>query len=140
MFKKSEKDKPKSLDKQEISTLVGEGFVITGELHGNSVVRIDGRVNGNVFVESGIILGESGVIDGDLKSDSAVVYGMVTGNIDCGQLEVKSTAKVDGDVVTDNIEIEMGAQLNGKLSMNKKVATPQIQSGEVDKEKLQKAV
>lgn len=119
MFKKSDKEKPLDLNKQEISTLIGEGFHITGELTGSSVVRIDGRVTGNVLAESGVILGENGVIEGDLNSRSAVVYGRVTGNIFCTQLEIKKSASVEGDIQTDTLEIELGAHFTGQLNMKK---------------------
>ncbi len=119
MFKKSDREKPIDLNKQEISTLIGEGFHITGEVTGSSVIRIDGKVTGNVSVESGIILGENGVIEGDLNSRSAVVFGTVTGNITSDQLEIKKSASVYGDIQTDTIEIEMGANFNGKLNMKK---------------------
>lgn len=139
MFKKSDKDRSRELDKQEISTIIGEGFNITGEVRGSSVIRIDGRITGNVNVQSGIILGETGMIDGDLDSDSAIIYGTVTGNIDCGQLEVKSSARVEGDIQTDNIQIEMGAQLNGKLAMKKQnVYAPNEER--VEEGQLQKAI
>lgn len=119
MFKKSDKEKPLDLNKQEISTLIGEGFHIKGEVSGTSVVRIDGRVTGNVNIESGIILGETGIIEGDLTSRSAVVFGTVTGNIICGQLEIKKSATVSGDIQTDTLEIELGAHFSGKLNMKK---------------------
>lgn len=122
MFKKSDKEKPLDLNKQEISTLIGEGFHITGEVTGTSVIRIDGRVTGNVNVESGVILGESGIIEGDLDSRSAVIFGTVTGNITSGQLEIKKSASIQGDIQTDTLEIELGASFNGKLNMKKQAA------------------
>lgn len=122
MFKKSDKEKPLDLNKQEISTLIGEGYHIVGEVKGSTVIRIDGKVTGNVNVESGIVLGESGIIEGDLNSHSAIVYGTVTGNIICGQLEIKKSATVSGDIQTDTLEIELGAQFTGKLNMKKQIS------------------
>lgn len=119
MFKKSDKEKPLDLNKQEISTLIGEGFHITGEVRGTSVVRIDGKVTGNVNIESGVVLGETGTIEGDLNSGSAIIFGTVTGNIVCEQLEIKKTATVQGDIRTETVEIEMGAHFTGKLNMKK---------------------
>lgn len=119
MFKKSDKEKSLDLSKQEISTLIGEGFTITGELTGNTVIRIDGKVIGNVIVEAGIILGETGRIEGDLTSNSAIIFGTVTGNIVSQQLEIKKSGSVHGDIQTDTLEIELGAQFNGRLNMTK---------------------
>ncbi|RBQ04572.1 bactofilin family protein [Pedobacter miscanthi] len=116
MFKKN--NQIKDLNQQEISTLIGLGFTITGELKGKAVIRIDGTVIGNVNVEGGIVLGEKGMIKGDIQTDSAIIYGTVNGNVKAQNLEIKKTGKVNGDIKTEAIEIEMGAQYNGKLEMH----------------------
>jgi cytoskeletal protein CcmA (bactofilin family) len=115
MFKKN--NQIKDLNQQEISTIIGLGFTITGELKGKAVIRIDGTVVGNVNVEGGIVLGEKGMIKGDIQTDSAIIYGTVNGNVKAQNLEIKKTGKVNGDIKTEAIEIEMGAQYNGKLEM-----------------------
>jgi len=116
MFKKN--NPIKDLNQQEISTIIGLGSTITGELKGKAVVRIDGTVIGNVNVEGGIVLGEKGVIKGDIQTASAIIYGTVNGNVKSQNLEIKKTGKVNGDIKTEAIEIEMGAQYNGKLEMH----------------------
>ncbi|QNN42498.1 bactofilin family protein [Pedobacter roseus] len=116
MFKKN--NQIKDLNQQEISTIIGLGFTITGELKGKAVIRIDGTVIGNVNVEGGIVLGEKGMIKGDIQTDSAIIYGRVNGNVKALNLEIKKTGKVNGDIKTEAIEIEMGAQYNGKLEMH----------------------
>jgi len=116
MFKKN--NPIKDLNQQEISTIIGLGFTITGGLKGKAVVRIDGTVIGNVNVEGGIVLGEKGMIKGDIQTASAIIYGTVNGNVKSQNLEIKKTGKVNGDIKTEAIEIEMGAQYNGKLEMH----------------------
>lgn len=116
MFKKN--NQIKDLNQQEISTIIGLGFTITGELKGKAVVRIDGTVIGNVNVEGGVVLGEKGMIKGDIQTASAIIYGTVNGNVKSQNLEIKKTGKVNGDIKTEAIEIEMGAQYNGKLEMH----------------------
>lgn len=120
MFKKNKKQQQSLEIKQhEISTIVGEGYVITGELQGLSSVRVEGKIVGNVNVEGGVVLGEKGIIEGDIITKSAIIYGTVNGNIRSTQLEIKKTGYVNGDIITDTLEIELGAQYNGKLSMQK---------------------
>jgi len=117
MFKKNKKQQPLEIKEQEISTIIGEGYIFTGELQGSSVIRIEGKVIGNVSVEGGVVLGEKGIIDGDITTRSAIIYGTVNGNIRSTQLEIKKTGYVNGDIVTDTLEIELGAKYNGKLNM-----------------------
>ncbi len=121
MFKKN--NQIKDLNQQEISTLIGLGFTITGELKGKAVIRIDGTVIGNVNVEGGIVLGEKGMIKGDIQTVSAIIYGTVNGNVKTQNLEIKKTGKVNGDIKTDTLEIELGAQYNGKLEMHQSSKT-----------------
>jgi cytoskeletal protein CcmA (bactofilin family) len=125
MFKKNTKDQqPLEINQNEISTIIGEGYVFTGELKGSSVIRIEGRIIGNVNVDSGVVLGEKGIIEGDIITKSAIIYGTVNGNVKTSQLEIKKSGHVTGDITTDTVEIELGAQYNGKLNMNKPQQLP----------------
>jgi len=119
MFTKN-KQKSLEINQQEISAIIGEGYVFTGELSGSSVIRIEGKIIGNVNVEGGVILGEKGIIEGDINSKSAIVYGTVNGNIKTTHLEIKKSGNVNGEISTDTLEIESGAQYNGKLNMHRR--------------------
>ena len=117
MFKKNNQQKKLDINQQEISTIIGEGYTFTGELTGASIIRIEGKIIGNVRVESGVVLGEKGVIEGDIYTKSAIIYGTVSGNVEASQLEIKRTGRISGDITTNNLEIELGAQYNGRLNM-----------------------
>lgn len=119
MFNKNNKQQPLEIKGEEISTIIGEGYVFTGELQGSSYIRIEGKVIGNVNVEGGVVLGEKGYIEGNITTKSAIIFGTLNGNVKATQLEIKKTGKVNGDITTDTLEIELGAQYNGKLDMNK---------------------
>ena len=118
MFTKN-KLQPPEINQQEISAIIGEGYIFTGELRGSSVIRIEGKIIGNVNVEGGVILGEKGIIEGDINTKSAIVHGTVNGNIKTLHLQIKKSGNVSGDISTDTLEIEIGAQYNGKLNMHK---------------------
>jgi len=118
MFKKNNKQQPLEINQQEISTIIGEGYIFTGELQGTSIVRIEGKIIGNVHVEGGVVLGEKGIVEGDIITRSAIVYGTVNGNIKTTQLEIKKSGFVNGEITTDTLEIELGAKYNGKLNMH----------------------
>ena len=119
MFKKNTNQKPLEINQQEISTIIGEGYTLTGEVQGSSVIRIEGKIIGNVHVDGGVVLGEKGTIEGDIVTKSAIIHGTVNGNIKTTQLEVKKSGYVNGDITTDTIEIELGAQYNGRLNMHR---------------------
>jgi len=122
MFRKSNEQKPLEIKGEQITTVIGEGYVFTGDLHGSTIIRIEGKITGNVTVEGGVVLGEKGIIEGDIKTKSAIIYGTVNGNVKATQLEIKNTGNIHGDISTDILEVEMGAVYNGKLNMQR----PQI--------------
>ena len=117
MFKKNKKQQSLQISDQQISTIIGAGYIFTGELQGSSIIRIEGRVIGNVNVEAGVILGENGTIDGNITSQSVIIFGTVNGNIKATQLEIKKSGLIYGDITADSIEIELGAKYNGQLTM-----------------------
>ena len=121
MFKKNV-SKPIDIGQQEISTIIGEDFILNGQVEGKAVIRIDGQVIGNVKVGAGIILGEKSIVTGDIETKSAIIYGTVTGNVKVNHLEIKKTGKVNGDIKTETLEIELGAQYNGKLEMKQLIS------------------
>ncbi len=119
MFKKNKDQQPLEINPQEISTIIGEGYTFSGEIRGASVIRIEGKVIGNIHVEGGVVLGENGNIEGDIFTKSAIIHGTLNGNIKAVQLEIKKTGCINGDITTDTLEIELGAEYNGKLNMKR---------------------
>lgn len=139
MFKKNkDEQQPLEINQQEISTIIGEGYTFTGEIHGASVIRIEGTVLGNVNVEGGVVLGEKGKIEGNINTRSAIIYGKINGNVQTVQLEIKKTGLVNGDITTDTLEIELGAQYNGKLDM-RRTQPVQVKTPVVEEEPSKKA-
>src|SRR6476661_6764737 len=111
MFRKN-KEQPLEINQQDISTIIGEGYIFTGDVQGSSVIRIEGKIIGNVNVDGGVVLGEKGNIEGDITTKSAIIHGTVNGNVKTTHLEIKKTGHVSGNITTDTLEIELGAQYN----------------------------
>jgi len=111
------KRKNKSLNDQHvIATLISEGCVIDGDIQAPNFVRIDGHITGDVKVEEGMILGEKGVVHGNIYTKELIVYGTVNGNIQAESLSLLSTGKISGEIRTQTLQVEMGAIYNGRLS------------------------
>lgn len=112
----SKKDKV-AMELQSISTLVSEGCILDGNLKAPAYVRIDGHVTGDVMVDEGLILGEKGIIAGNVITKELVVYGTIEGHLQVTSLEIKATGKVTGEIRTQSLAVENGAVYNGNLSM-----------------------
>jgi cytoskeletal protein CcmA (bactofilin family) len=112
----TKKDKV-ALDQQSISTIISEGCVIDGNMKAPAFVRMDGELTGEMIVDEGLILGEKGLIKGNVKTKEMIVYGTVNGNITVNSLEIKASGKINGDITTQILSVETGAVYNGSLSM-----------------------
>ncbi len=118
MFNKSTtKEKSKNLSNLPIDTVIADGIVIIGNIIGKGAIRIDGKVEGNVELDKGVILGEKAEIIGRIKSSEVVVYGKLTGDLECKELHIKETGKIDGNMVVNCFSVEMGGKYNGNLKM-----------------------
>lgn len=109
---------PKKLDLNDNQiSIISENFEIEGKIKAKSFVRIDGIIHGDVFVEEGLIMGEKAIINGDIKTKEAIIFGTLNGNLQVDSLEVKSTGIVNGEIVTQLLQMDPGAKYNGKISM-----------------------
>jgi cytoskeletal protein CcmA (bactofilin family) len=121
MFKS--KSKP-----QRIDTLIGAGTRIIGDVHFSGGFHVDGHVKGNVDAspDSGAVLSvsDSGTVEGSVAVPNVILNGTVTGDILAhDRVELGATARVTGNVYYGLIEMEMGAEINGKLIHEPKKGT-----------------
>jgi cytoskeletal protein CcmA (bactofilin family) len=95
-----------------------EGTSIVGEVNSDSNIRIDGKVKGTVSARGRVIIGQSGVIEGEVICQSSDIEGTLVGKINCQDLlSLKATAKLQGDINTKKLAIEPGAVFTGNCSM-----------------------
>lgn len=97
---------------------IGKGTEIRGDLETGGIIRIDGKVYGNVKSKSKINLGEGSFVEGNIISQNAEVSGEVKGKLEItDMLILKPSAVISGDIFTGKLIIEAGAVLNGTCKM-----------------------
>ena len=101
----------------KVLTLISEGCKFEGNLSSPSTTKIDGHVVGNLRGESGIIIGEKGIVEGNVNAVDVVIYGTVKGNIKAHKLELKRSGSLDGDIVIEELVTESGSRFNGGSKM-----------------------
>ena len=114
MFNRS-KPKPHRID-----TLIGAGTRIIGDVQFAGGFHVDGHIKGNVDAppDSGATLSvsDSGVVEGSVAVPNVILNGTVKGDILAHErVELGATARVTGNVYYALIEMEMGAEITGKL-------------------------
>ena len=103
--------------KETVNT-IGLGTVINGDFQSKGDIRVDGILKGSVNTSGKVVLGKEGVIEGDVICNSADVSGTIKAKITVSQLlSLKTTAKLNGDIITNKLSIEPGAVFTGSCSM-----------------------
>ncbi len=98
--------------------LIGAGTVIEGDIRSTGDIRIDGTVYGHVISKAKVVIGATGVVEGDVNSQNADVSGLIKGKTVISDLMfLKSTSKVIGDIVTGKLVVEVGATFTGSCNM-----------------------
>lgn len=114
---------------KDITTLIGEGCKIEGNFFIPTITRIDGIVKGDLTGESGIVIGNSGKVEGNIFATEVVLYGEVKGKIETKRLELKKGSKLNGDISVSSLIAENGCMFNGNCKMNEQVQSPVIETG-----------
>lgn len=115
---KNNNNMKKTSDQSSSINMIGKGTTINGDIDCKSDIRIDGILKGSVKTEGKIVIGPTGVVEGDVTCGNADVSGEINAKITVSNtLSMKSTSKLNGDIVTDKLSIEPGATFSGSCSM-----------------------
>lgn len=94
------------------------GTTITGDIVCDGNIRIDGTLSGNLSAKGKVVIGPNGIIDGELNCQNADISGTVKAKVTVAELlTLKATAKLTGDISTNKLSIEPGANFSGACSM-----------------------
>ncbi len=99
-------------------SIVARDLTVTGDLEAAGVIRIEGRVLGNVQAGDQVLLAEDATIEGNVAAREAVIGGRVQGSIVASErIEIQADAIVEGDLVTPRLLIQEGGRVNGGIRM-----------------------
>ncbi len=98
--------------------IIGHGTVIEGEVKSNGDIRIDGTVKGSVTTKAKLVIGASGIIEGDVFCQNADITGSIKGKTTVSEmLFLKSNGRINGDIHTGKLVVEVGASFTGNCNM-----------------------
>jgi len=111
----------KSNGDTHISSLIGAGSTLVGDLTFAGGLRVDGTVQGSVRCSGGegsglLIVSEKGAVEGEVRAAHLVVAGRIAGPVHTTEVvELQPTARVTGDIHYRALEIHHGAVIEGRL-------------------------
>lgn len=104
------------------ATLISAGTTLKGDISSNSDLRIDGTVIGNIKSSAKIIIGSTGVVEGDISGNQADIVGKVSGNLHSKELlQLRGQCVVTGNLYAGKLQIEPSATFNGQCHMGANV-------------------
>src|SRR5512139_1829334 len=125
MFRRREEATPPKAQpapSERVTTVLGPGIVWKGNLNGSGGVRIEGAYEGEISLRGLLVVGATGrVTCPHLRANVVIIAGAVRGDITAEKVEIRSTGRVWGDVVTAAFATEEGAFLRGQIRMEEQV-------------------
>jgi cytoskeletal protein CcmA (bactofilin family) len=122
MFNKNIKENSSVSNRQESSgssiNLIGAGTIIEGDIRSNGDIRIDGSIHGNVYSKAKVVIGNTGMVEGNINCQNADISGTVKGKSTVNELLfLKASSKMNGDIITGKLVVEVGATFTGSCNM-----------------------
>jgi len=104
-----------SKEDQAIS-LIGEGISVEGTLRlQDHVLRLDGRLEGKIIGQGTLIMGEKGMLQGEIQVGRLILGGRVDGRVTAQEgIHITPTGKLFGTVLTSQMIIDEGGIFDGE--------------------------
>ena len=98
-------------------TIQGETAKIDGKFVVSKSIEIDCEVKGKLDIEGQIIIQKNGFVNADVKTTDAEIIGRFDGSMEArGNVEIKETGVVYGNIKTDSLIISKGGIFCGNVT------------------------
>ena len=137
MFNKDKNSAYPEKSSSNSATLISQGTVLRGDIKSHNDLRIDGTIHGNVSSSAKIVIGPTGLVEGNIESANADITGKVVGNISVKELvQLRQESNVEGNIIATKLQVDPSAIFNGKCQMGAQAANivlmtnPDVQAAE----------
>ncbi len=108
-------------NQDQINAFLGKDTEFEGKLSFTGAVRIDGRFKGEISADGHLIVGETALLECDIRTSHVTISGEVRGNIDAKKrIEIFPPAKVFGNIAAPILTIDEGVIFEGNCQMQRK--------------------
>ena len=122
-----------SANGKAINTMIGRGSVSEGRFRIETGVRVDGVLKGELTSSGTLIVGESGVIEADVKVRDALVSGRIVGNLEAEEkVHLQAQATFIGKLKTRLLIVEEGAVFRAECNVHSEDLVSRPPQGEAD--------
>jgi cytoskeletal protein CcmA (bactofilin family) len=100
-------------------TVVAGDVEIVGSVKAAGGMQFDGKLSGDLTCGGSVSIGPTAAVKGNMTVESVTLSGQLDGNIAArDRIELKSTAKVTGDIKSKRLTVEDGVTFTGKVEVN----------------------
>jgi len=119
--KKAKKAPSKSVKSDRISsaTIITSCMKVTGNFDGSDTIHIDGHVIGNITVSNTLVIGKSGMVEGDIEAKHVIINGELKGTVKCENMEVMETGKVSRYIEAKHLVLD--GTIDGNISAEESI-------------------
>ena len=102
----------------EFPTIIGPDATFKGELSFDKGLRLQGKFEGKINTPGRLHVAKEAKMSADVEAGSIIVEGEVKGNLQAGdRVELKNTARYEGDLTASKLVVDEGASLTGHVSI-----------------------
>ncbi|MBX9710634.1 MAG: polymer-forming cytoskeletal protein, partial [Xanthobacteraceae bacterium] len=101
-----------STSESEAVSSIGADVTIVGKIVGKGVVKVFGRIEGELHA-SNVTICEGAQVEGNVVAQELAIGGLVKGTIHAVRVRLLGTAKVEGDIFHRSLSIEENALFEG---------------------------
>jgi cytoskeletal protein CcmA (bactofilin family) len=110
----------KKIDENEIDTILADDIDFQGVLSFEKPLMVKGTMRGEVQASGDFYVGRNANVEAKIEAGMVSARGRIVGDIVAhSRVELFSTARVEGDITTPDLEIEGGCLFNGNCKMGK---------------------
>lgn len=107
-------------------TVISPDAEFKGSLKFKDSLRIDGTFEGEIDSQGTLFVGKTGAVKAEIHVGNIIVEGKIEGNVTCDdKIELRSTAKIFGDIQAARLTIAEGVNIVGKCSVSSQKTTPE---------------
>jgi cytoskeletal protein CcmA (bactofilin family) len=101
-----------------LQNYISAGTIVEGNIISHEDLKLDGKVKGDIKTSARLWLGPDSVVEGNILAAEADVAGRITGTVESkGLLAIKSTCRIEGDIITKSLNVESGSSFNGRCKV-----------------------
>ena len=118
MFSENKKKVKSTTSSPTAQNRIVQGTKIVGTVVSDCGFRVDGEIEGDLKTQGKVVVGPTGKIEGTLKCANADIEGDFKGKLVVTELlSIRSTANLNGEILTGKLAVEPGAVFNATCKM-----------------------